>query len=98
MIVRSLPGTSVAATMKKAAEEGSPGTVTSQGFNSASPWMAMTVSPFSTPTSRLAPKPASIRSVWSRVGTGSITRVMPGVLRPASSTALFTCALATGRR
>ena len=39
-----------------------------------------------------------MRSVWSRVATGSITLVMPGVLRPASSTALLTCALATGRR
>lgn len=39
---------------------------------------------------------ASMRSVWSRVGTGSITVVAPGVFNPASSTADFTCADATG--
>ena len=44
----------------------------------------------------LAPKPLSMRSVWSRVGVGSITVVLPGVLRPAKSTADFTCAEATG--
>ena len=49
-------------------------------------------------TSSCAPNPRSIRSEWSRVGTGSITVVMPGVLRPASRIALFTCAEATGRR
>ena len=32
------------------------------------------------------------------MGTGSITVVIPGVLRPASRTALLTCADATGRR
>jgi hypothetical protein len=40
----------------------------------------------------------SIRSLWSRVGTGSITVVIPGVLRPASRIADLTCAEATGRR
>jgi len=62
-IMISDPGTIDAATMKKAAEEGSPGTVTSIGLSSASPWMAMTVSPFSSPTSSFAPKPVNIRSV-----------------------------------
>ena len=39
-----------------------------------------------------------MRSVWSRVASGSITVVSPAVLRPASRMALFTCAEATGRR
>ena len=43
-----------------------------------------------------APKAVSISSVWSRVASGSITLVSPGAFRPASSTADFTCALATG--
>ena len=47
---------------------------------------------------RLAPKPFSIFSVWSRVITGSMTVVMPGVFSPASSTADFTCAEAIGTR
>jgi hypothetical protein len=44
----------------------------------------------------VAPKPASMRSVWSRVGSRSITTVSPGAFSPASSTADFTCALGTG--
>ena len=44
----------------------------------------------------VAPKPASMRSVWSRVGSGSITTVSPGACSPASSTADFTCAEGTG--
>ena len=43
-----------------------------------------------------APKCASMRSVWSRVASASITVVTPGALRPARSTADFTCAEATG--
>ena len=37
-----------------------------------------------------------MRSVWSRVGAGSITRVVPAAYSPASSTQDLTCALATG--
>ena len=48
--------------------------------------------------STVAPKWRSIRSVWSRVGCGSITVVAPGVLSPASSTADLTWAEGTGRR
>jgi hypothetical protein len=44
------------------------------------------------------PKWRSISSVVSRVGSGSITVVSPGVFSPASSTADLTCADATGRR
>ena len=43
------------------------------------------------------PKAGSIRSVWSRLGAGSRTVVTPSACRPASRTAVFTCALATGR-
>ena len=43
-----------------------------------------------------APKWRSMRSVWSRVASGSITVVSPAVLRPASRMQLFTCAEATG--
>ena len=39
-----------------------------------------------------------MRSVWSRERTFSMTVVFPLAKRPASRTALFTCALATGRR
>ena len=43
-----------------------------------------------------APAAASMISVWSRVGTGSVTEVRPSAQRPASRTADFTWALATG--
>ena len=53
-----------------------------------------------TPSARRArtatPAPASIRSVWSRLGAGSTTLVVPAAASPASSTQDFTCALATG--
>ena len=49
-------------------------------------------------SSTAAPKWRSMRSVWSRVGCGSMTVVSPGVLSPASSTADLTCADGTGRR
>ena len=42
-----------------------------------------------------APARGSIRSVWSRLGTGSIT-VVASVTSPASSTHDLTWALATG--
>ena len=95
-IVTSLPGTIDAATAQNAAELGSPGTTMFCGFNSASPVIEMTRPRLVGSTVSVAPNPASIRSLWSRVGTGSITRVIPGVLSPASSTADLTCAEATG--
>ena len=39
---------------------------------------------------------ASSRSVWSRLGSGSTTVVVPSASSPASSTQLLTCAEATG--
>jgi len=44
------------------------------------------------------PKARSMRSVWSRVASRSITSAPPSACRPASSTADFTCAEATGER
>ena len=93
-IVTSDPGTIEAATIQKPADDGSPGTSISRARSSASPRIDTT----SPSTVSSAPKPRSIRSLWSRVGTLSMTRVMPGVLRPASSTADFTWAEATGSR
>ena len=49
-------------------------------------------------TVTVAPKWRSMFSVWSRVASGSSTRVMPGAFRPHSSTADFTCADGTGTR
>jgi hypothetical protein len=43
------------------------------------------------------PKDGSIRSVWSRLWAGSRTVVRPTACRPASSTAVLICALATSR-
>ena len=89
----SLPGTIVAATTKKAAAEMSPGTAISPGFEGGAPGWIVTASP-SRPTS--APAAASIRSLWSRLGAGSTTRVSPSARRPASSRHDLTWALATG--
>ena len=49
-------------------------------------------------TCTVAPKWRSMFSVWSRVASGSSTRVMPGAFRPHSSTADFTWADGTGTR
>ena len=46
----------------------------------------------------VAPKWRSISSVWSRVGSASITVVVPAVFRPQRMIADFTWAEATGRR
>ena len=87
-------GTSTAAAAWKAAEDGSPGT-----------WMAPSSSSSCGETVTRAPSramrtpaPASMRSVWSRLGAGSTTVVEPDASRPASSTHDFTCAEATGIR
>ena len=95
----SEPGTISAATIGKAAEEGSPGTTIVRPVSFPWPCSLMCRTPSrSVSTSISAPKPASIFSVWSRVITGSITVVTPGVLSPANSTADFTCAEAIGTR
>ena len=93
------PGTMRAATMGKAADEGSAGTCTWLARSSGWPVKVMAVKPPSIFWRRTtAPKWVSMRSVWSRVGSASITVVSPGALRPASRTADFTWAEGTGSR
>ncbi len=86
------PLTRIAAAMWNAAEDGSPGTWMSPS-SSSSCWVSTIRSP-----SRLiwAPARASRRSVWSRLGSGSITVVVPEASSPAISTHDLTWALATG--
>ena len=81
----------VAATTQNAACEGSAGTSSSKGFSGERRTRT-------TPSraSMSAPHSASSSSVCARVGTGSRTTVSPSAARPASSTADFTWALATG--
>ena len=86
-IRRREPGSSVAATRNGAAEEKSPGIVEPER-----------VEPLGRPHLDLtrrgahrAPAARSIRSVWSRVGTGSTTVVgAPSASSPASRTHDFT--------
>ena len=66
------------------------------GRNSGWPRRVMTRPSFVTSVEISAPNPASIRSVWSRVGSRSITTVSPGAFSPASRTADFTCAEGIG--
>ena len=87
------------APMRKAAEEGSPGTVMCRpssppshpaGSKAASPAPARAGS-----NTTGAPIAASMRSVWSRESAGSLTETRTRARTPASSTADLTCALAT---
>jgi hypothetical protein len=94
--VMSDPSTISAAQVGKAAEDGSRGTATVWGRNSGRPVRVMTLPSAVFSTTSSAPNPTSIRSEWSRVGSFSITTVCPGAFSPASSTADFTCAEATG--
>ena len=91
----SLPGTIDAATTQKAACEGSPGTSSASGDRvdgrSRTTWPRP-----SGVTSSLAPHADSNSSVCTRVSTGSRTTVSSAAPSPASSTADFTWALATG--
>ena len=102
---RSEPRNIAAAAKKNAAEEKSPGTLTSRARKCAGPLSLTTtrrpeglgtgVIGQSVETS--APNHASMRSVWSRVCPRvSMTCVLPSAPRPASRTHDFTCALATG--
>ena len=85
-----------AAQTGKAADDGSRGTTISCGRSSGCPFSRITRPSGSVSTTISAPKPASIRSEWSRVASRSITTVSPGAFSPASSTADFTCADGTG--
>jgi hypothetical protein len=45
-----------------------------------------------------APRKRSMRSVWSRERSGSVTAVSPAASSPASNSEDLTCAEATGER
>ena len=93
--VTRTPGSprSTPATIAKAADEKSPGTRTS---GSASPCTGPATPTMPSRSITSTPAARSMRSVWSRDGTGSRTQVSPLAFRPASSTQLFTWALAMG--
>ena len=84
-----------AATSQKAALEISPGTVMSLFCGTTGPSTAMSRPSSDTVQGML--KCSNSRSVWSRVMAGWCTEVRPSASIPASSTALFTWALAMGR-
>ena len=86
------PGTSIAAAAWKAIDDGSPGT-SMWSISSSSCGCTVTVAPS---RSTRAPACSSIRSVWSRVGAGSVTLVAPDASSPANSTHDLICAEATG--
>ena len=88
------PGTIAAPAIQNAAALASPGADTSKG-RSAAPGRTVILGPS---TSISAPIAASIRSVWSRDGPGSSIVLAPSARSAASSTALLTCADATGKR
>ena len=89
----SEPGTSEAASRNGAADEKSPGTSIEKGL---SDWAGQTLISLPTFVTR-TPAARSIRSVWSRVASGSTTIVGPSsAKRPASRIADLTWALATG--
>ncbi len=94
--VTSDPGVISAATRGKAADEGSPGTRMEAARRRWAPAMRMRRPSGTSSTSTAAPKARSIRSVWSRVASGSTTSTPSWAFRPASSTADFTCADGTG--
>ena len=93
--VTSEPGTTSAAARGKAAEDGSPGTATWVPLSFWPPGRRMRQPSPSSLTSTSAPKARSIRSVWSRLFSGSTTTVSPAAFSPASRMADFTCAEAT---
>ncbi len=92
LIISSESSVIMAPTMRKAAEDRSPGTVISVPINS--PVFFIDTVLFSTAIP--APKSSSILSVWSRLFSGSVTLVSPSAYRPARRSDDFNCALATG--
>ena len=80
-----------------AAEEKSPGTSKSRGAS----WCTGESRTLARPSASVArssgtPSCSSIRSVWSRLSSGSRTDTVTAPHRPASRMALFTCADACG--
>ena len=90
----SLFGTNNAATIQNAADEISPGTLIVVPVNAV---FGVTIMSW---PSRVTATPnfCNIRSVWSRVASGSVITVSPSACKPAKINALFTCADATGKR
>ena len=86
------PGTQQAAATMNAADEGSPGTATSSS-SSSSTWHTRSRSPSWSNGTR---ERRRMRSVWSRLGAGSRTVVLPSASIPAISRHDLTWALATG--
>ena len=85
------------ATSQKAAPDGSEGTVSAIAAGSRGPSRRTVCAPSGPVVSSTAmPRARSIRSVWSRVATDSVTAVSPSAARPASRTADLTWALGTG--
>ncbi len=76
------PPTSVAAATMKAADDGSPGTTISSSSSSST---LDTVSRRSACSNGTRARRSS-RSVWSRLGAGSLTLVEPAASMPAIST------------
>ena len=96
--MRSSPASaSSASAARNAADDGSPGMRRSSGGSGAShaPSTARTPSPAASVRTG-APSEDSIRSVWSRESTGSVTETGTRAPAPASSTADLICALAFG--
>ena len=85
------PGTKVAATTKKAADDGSPGISSVNDEGTPRCTRVVTLST----TSTGAPRYPKIRSVWSRLGAGSTISVTPSACSPARISAVFTWPLAT---
>ena len=86
-----------AATSQKAAADGSAGTVSAMALTLAGPASRTTCRPRSSIVAVTStPRARSMRSVWSRVATVSVTLVSPSAASAASRIADLTCALGTG--
>ena len=90
-------GSHAAAASRNAAPEKSPGTRTSAATRVCPPRTLTRRPPCSSAShSSAMPNAGSMRSLWSRAGPGSVTRVTPSAANPASSVQPATCALAIG--
>src|SRR6266403_917891 len=91
------PGSNIAAAIKYAADEMSPGIEILRAVNLAGPSRLTTLLPDpSISVLTDTPNALNSRSVWSRVEVASITSLRPFVPRPANKMHDFTWALATG--
>ncbi len=86
-----------AATSQNAAAEGSDGTVSSTAATAVGPATRTVCGRRApAPSSTATPRARSMRSVWSRVATASVTHVSPSADSAASRIADLTWALGTG--